>query len=78
MVAVANALACVDVDSTPWSLVSLQLAFSPMVVFAIGIENEAQRPAIISFMVDAMMRFEKSLAEPLVQIQKKLRAKAQE
>ncbi|WP_245287439.1 DUF4268 domain-containing protein [Bradyrhizobium elkanii] len=40
--------------------------------------DEDQRPALISFMVDAMGRFEASLKEPLAEIQRKLRAKSQE
>ncbi|MDA9466549.1 DUF4268 domain-containing protein [Bradyrhizobium sp. CCBAU 53415] len=40
--------------------------------------DEAQRPAMISFMVDAMMRLESSLKDPLSQIQRKLKSRSQE
>jgi hypothetical protein len=40
--------------------------------------DETQRPATISFMTDAMVRLETCLKDPLVQIQRKLRAKSQD
>jgi hypothetical protein len=40
--------------------------------------DDVQRPAMIAFMVDAMMRLEGSFKEPLAQIQRKLRARSQE
>jgi Domain of unknown function (DUF4268) len=43
-----------------------------------NIFDDAQRPALISFMIDAMLRFERSFKEPLAQIQQKIRAKSQE
>ncbi|HZR89128.1 MAG TPA: DUF4268 domain-containing protein [Bradyrhizobium sp.] len=40
--------------------------------------DEAQRPALITLMIDAMIKFETALKEPLAQIQRRLRAKSQE
>jgi Domain of unknown function (DUF4268) len=40
--------------------------------------DDAQRPAIMSFMIDTMIRFEKCFAEPLQQVQRKLRARSEE
>jgi hypothetical protein len=39
MLLVASVLARIDVKSTPCSLIPFQLPLSPMVVFAVGIEN---------------------------------------
>lgn len=40
--------------------------------------DDTQRPALIAFMVDAMVRLESSFKEPLAQIQRKLRTRSQE
>lgn len=40
--------------------------------------DDADRPRLIAFMVDAMSKLEASLKDPLAQLQRKLRAKSQE